>query len=218
MPQPRRVTRARRLPLRGGNIDLEDLLAQGAAGVRGLSQGGIADSLLNPNIDPQAAAQHSLGAYGGFLGGLKSVGQGAGGWARELAGLAQDLQAQAAKQGIHPVIEKTGDWADELRQYAQQVAGPPAPGLTAVVRFNGKYYEDVAHFQAIKKAIADGSVQMNPQGLPMLGVNDSFNLFKTPSGEIITRDEAGSRYGAKRSEELPMQAPQLPDPSSGSTQ
>lgn len=76
---------------------------------------------------------------------------------------------------------------------------------SAVVRLGGKEFEGKTHIEAIKKAQAEGKLLTGPDGRPRLGPGDTINLFRTKHGELITRDQAGERFGGKRTEDLPPQ-------------
>jgi hypothetical protein len=112
------------------------------------------------------------------------------------------------------VAQAQGDAAAGRANEAVQKGSGSAEGVNpiaaAVVRFGGKEYEGATHIEAIKKAIADGvPTEKKPSGVvvPKLGEGDSINLFRTREGKTITRDDAETLVGAKRTEDMPPLRP-----------
>lgn len=78
------------------------------------------------------------------------------------------------------------------------------PVVSAVVRFGGKEYDNPMHFMGIKQALEEGTLTRDANGKLVLGPTDSINLFRLKDGRLITRDQAGEMFGAKRTEDLGM--------------
>lgn len=91
---------------------------------------------------------------------------------------------------ITPEIKATADAMQDVGEMPK-----------AAVRFGGKVFESTNHFIAIKQAMEEGLVPME-NGRVKKGPDDSIDLFKLKDGTLITRDQAGELFGAKRTEEM----------------
>ena len=143
---------------------------------------------------------------------------------------ADDAAATALTNGVDPakavkdVLEGMGVTPERAAQAADETAEvtrtPIAAEITpemratadamkeagetpaAVVRFGGKDFESTNHFIGIKQAMDEGLVPME-NGRVKKGPDDSIDLFKLKDGTLITRDQAGELFGAKRTEDMP---------------
>lgn len=85
---------------------------------------------------------------------------------------------------------------------ASDALGALPDGIRAVVRFGGKEFDGATHIEAIKKAAAEGLVDLNAPKLNR-DMGDTIDLFRVPGKGVRTRDEVGALYdGAKRTEDL----------------
>jgi hypothetical protein len=106
----------------------------------------------------------------------------------------QDVAAIAAKLGV--ALKSAGALGIGMGTIGK-------PDIRAVVRFGGQEFDGANHIEAMKKAADAGMLDLsNPKLNRAMG--DSIDLFRTPEGKLITRDEAGTMYGGKRSEDLPQ--------------
>ena len=153
-------------------------LARAGYGVAGQSLGLLSPSQLPDTIDP-ASVPGSSGSIKGLLG---------------VGDSPQEQVAQLVGGLLTPGAPKQ----------AAKVALTDNPVVSAVVRFGGKEYDTPMHFQGIKQALEEGTLKRDANGKLILGPTDSINLFRLKDGRLITRDEAGAMFGAKRTEDMPQ--------------
>jgi hypothetical protein len=130
-------------------------------------------------------------------------------------GLDEELSARMGDEVEAMVVKEPTPIAKEVTPEMKATADAMVEaGETpvAVVRFGGKDFEASNHFIGIKQAMDEGLVPKDPEGRVKKGPDDSMDLFKLKDGTLITRDQAGELFGAKRTEDMPAgRTPDVPE-------
>jgi hypothetical protein len=191
-------------------VDPQTEVGKALANVLGLIPAGIqrnADTVFEETGSPAAGA--ATAAVGNLASGLLP-----GAKARAYEGPVirpapeappEPAARPSAPPGAPPTVEESlAAMADKMPKPKRLEDAEDRPA-SAVVRIGGKEYDAPNHVLAIKNAIASGAATEVRNGVtvPKMEPGDTINLFRTATGEVIDRDEAGRRYGAKRTEDMP---------------